>query len=211
MAATKAAISSVRVTMPSCAASIADWVWDSFRSKAFFLSSELSNSVRQYCFLLSSATCSSFNKATISSIILITFPNPDEVIFFPVSANARNSNRARPRGDCCAAFLTKARAFACIDWALTLTCTKLELALGRVFLKSSNASSSLRILIVSAKASSSSERVLERSSHSCVLVAQLFSKSARNFLSSNNAASVSGKIIFHVHYGHSQISDLFDL
>merc|ERR1719362_2750995 len=74
---------------------------------------------------------------------------------------------------------------------LTLVCIKLALALGKVFLNRSKASSSFRTLIVSAKATNSSARVFDRSSHSAVFVAQLFSKFAMNSLSAIKAASVS--------------------
>merc|ERR1740123_1199177 len=91
-------------------------------------------------------------------------------------------------------FLKSSNASSCLDAAVD-TCSRLELELelGRVFLKSSNASSSFRTLIVSAKAASSSARVFERASHSEVLVAQLFDKSAKKALSSARVACVSSR------------------
>merc|ERR1711862_839411 len=73
----------------------------------------------------------------------------------------------------------------------TCNCKKLDPAAGSVFLKSSKASSSLRILMVSDSASSSSARVLQIWSHSCCLVPQLFSRSAWNFVSCSRASLVS--------------------
>mmetsp|Transcript_54724 Transcript_54724/g.108910 ORF Transcript_54724/g.108910 Transcript_54724/m.108910 type:complete len:278 (-) Transcript_54724:261-1094(-) len=68
--------------------------------------------------------------------------------------------------------------------------------LGNVFLKRSKASSSFKILIVSLMAKISSARVLHLSAHSASLVAQPFSSSARNFLSSANVFAVSSKSSF---------------
>merc|ERR1719510_2827627 len=94
-------------------------------------------------------------------------------------------------------FRSSCMAFDRIVSKLTLVCTKLAaLALGKVFLKRSKASSSLRTLIVSANATNSSARVLDLSSHSAVFVAQLFSRFAKNSLSAISAASVSVKSSF---------------
>merc|ERR1719499_1285680 len=68
--------------------------------------------------------------------------------------------------------------------------------LGSVFLKRSSASSSFKILMVSARASNSSARTLQRSSHSVCFVEQPFSNSAKNFLSSSKAFLVSSRSSF---------------
>mmetsp|Transcript_21020 Transcript_21020/g.68075 ORF Transcript_21020/g.68075 Transcript_21020/m.68075 type:complete len:201 (-) Transcript_21020:315-917(-) len=118
--------------------------------------------------------------------------------FFPLSARAIMSR----------AGLNFLSAFLCIerimpkasarwDKAVTRSCTKLVPVLGNAFLKRSKASSSLRTLMVSAKATSSSARVLDRISHSCVLVPQLLSSSFRNFLSSEYVAEVSERSSFN--------------
>mmetsp|Transcript_46429 Transcript_46429/g.120533 ORF Transcript_46429/g.120533 Transcript_46429/m.120533 type:complete len:206 (+) Transcript_46429:682-1299(+) len=157
-------------------------------SRDFFLSSAESSSLPQYSSLESSSSCSVFRVETISSIILITWSKPT---FFPRRANSMNLSIAPPRGR--RAFDRSSRARARSSSARTCTCMKLALAPGSVFLNSSRASSSLRILMVSASASSSACRTLERSSHSAVFVEQLFSSSARNFLSPARASEVSSR------------------
>mmetsp|Transcript_25806 Transcript_25806/g.41353 ORF Transcript_25806/g.41353 Transcript_25806/m.41353 type:complete len:202 (-) Transcript_25806:472-1077(-) len=67
---------------------------------------------------------------------------------------------------------------------------------GNVFLNNSSASSSFRILIVSAIAKISSARILQRIAHSSSLVLQLFSKSFRKAESSTSAFDVSSKSSF---------------
>jgi len=74
--------------------------------------------------------------------------------------------------------------------------TKLALGPGKVFLNRSRASSSFSTLIVSASATSSSERVFDRSSHSEVFVEQLFCRFCRKSLSALRAAWVSDKSSF---------------
>mmetsp|Transcript_67736 Transcript_67736/g.191972 ORF Transcript_67736/g.191972 Transcript_67736/m.191972 type:complete len:240 (-) Transcript_67736:841-1560(-) len=198
MPASSVAISSERVAIPSSAAAIE---WSSFatvRSRAFFLSSEMSSCLPQYSFLLSSSCCSLFRLATMSSIIFMTLSKPPLLrAFFPDSASARRSSCARsrrPKAPC--ALRMAARARERIANLLVRTCTKLALALGSVFLKSSSASSSLSSLIVSARATSSSERVFDRSSHSADFVAQPLLSSARKFLSSSRDSSVSVRSSF---------------
>mmetsp|Transcript_81432 Transcript_81432/g.205760 ORF Transcript_81432/g.205760 Transcript_81432/m.205760 type:complete len:214 (+) Transcript_81432:1056-1697(+) len=71
---------------------------------------------------------------------------------------------------------------------VAVICTRLALAPGSVRLNKSSASSSLSTLMVSARATSSSARVLDRSSHSAVFVLQLVASSLRNSLSSAKAA-----------------------
>mmetsp|Transcript_61864 Transcript_61864/g.191689 ORF Transcript_61864/g.191689 Transcript_61864/m.191689 type:complete len:214 (+) Transcript_61864:1226-1867(+) len=73
---------------------------------------------------------------------------------------------------------------------------KLALMLGSVFLNKSNASSSFKTLMVSARATSSSARTFLRSSHSAVFSLQLWSKCARTCWSSASAAWVSERSSF---------------
>merc|ERR1712008_251873 len=130
-------------------------------SNPFFLSSAKSNSFPQYSFFESSSACSTLSVATISSIILMTFSNP---IFFPCNARDNNSNCAF-LGLFCMTCSSSVNALARKFRADTSICMKLE-ALGKVFLKSSSASSSFSTLMVSAKAANSSARVLTITSHS---------------------------------------------
>mmetsp|Transcript_75455 Transcript_75455/g.117962 ORF Transcript_75455/g.117962 Transcript_75455/m.117962 type:complete len:257 (+) Transcript_75455:796-1566(+) len=160
-------------------------------SKLFLLSSAVSSSFPQYSFLLSSSVCSVLRVITISSIILITLSKP---IFLPWMASAMKSRWWRSNFAELCTLRINANAFARRVVELTFTCMKLEL--GKVFLNNSKASSSLRIFIVSARAKSSSFRVLTITSHSSALVLQFFSRSARNFLSSRRAAPVSPKSFF---------------
>mmetsp|Transcript_99549 Transcript_99549/g.319507 ORF Transcript_99549/g.319507 Transcript_99549/m.319507 type:complete len:299 (-) Transcript_99549:658-1554(-) len=198
MPASRAAISCVVVSMPSFALAMAVSASAILRSRAFLLSSVWSNCMLQYSFLLSSSSCSFFNIWTISSHILMTLSNvPWLMAFLPLKVSAIMSRAGRRF---LSAFLCMARskdkAWERSVEAETRTCTKLALELGNVFLKKSSASSSFKTLIVSAKATSSSALVLERSSHSFVLVPQLDSSSARNFLSSNMVAAVSERSSF---------------
>mmetsp|Transcript_33665 Transcript_33665/g.88160 ORF Transcript_33665/g.88160 Transcript_33665/m.88160 type:complete len:402 (+) Transcript_33665:791-1996(+) len=191
MLASRLAISSFRVAMPVSAASMAVWVSSTVCSSSFFLSSVLSNCFSQYSFLESSSTCSFLSTSTISSIMLTTLLKST---FFPVSAIASKSSCAwLPRE-------WSPRAFAMAPSApwrsLSPLATWTKLAPsedGRVFLKRSRASSSLRSLMTSARARSSSERVLLRSSHSPVFVEQPFSSSARNCWSSARDSCVSAR------------------
>mmetsp|Transcript_88537 Transcript_88537/g.239623 ORF Transcript_88537/g.239623 Transcript_88537/m.239623 type:complete len:296 (+) Transcript_88537:172-1059(+) len=198
MPASRAAISCVVVSMPSFALAMAVSASAILRSRAFLLSSVWSNCMLQYSFLLSSSSCSFFNIWTISSHILMTLSNvPWLMAFLPLKVSAIMSRAGRRF---LSAFLCMARskdkAWERSVEAETRTCTKLALALGNVFLKRSSASSSFKTLIVSAKATSSSALVLERSSHSCVLVPQLLSSSFKNFLSSEYVAEVSERSSF---------------
>mmetsp|Transcript_72899 Transcript_72899/g.193638 ORF Transcript_72899/g.193638 Transcript_72899/m.193638 type:complete len:259 (-) Transcript_72899:112-888(-) len=196
--ASNAAISEARVAMPSLAAAMAPSSSETVRSKDFFLSSLKSNCSLQYSFLWSSSSCSVLSTSTMPSIILMTLSKPPlPAAFRLVKANTRRSRPVRSCGLRAPAAVRKA-AKAC--WRLAVlpaaTWTKLALALGNVFLNSSIASSSFNTLIVSASATSSSALVFFRSSHSAAFVAQLFSKPARNFLSSARAASVSERSSF---------------
>mmetsp|Transcript_55628 Transcript_55628/g.154943 ORF Transcript_55628/g.154943 Transcript_55628/m.154943 type:complete len:240 (+) Transcript_55628:910-1629(+) len=152
-------------------------------SRDFFLSSAESSSLPQYSSLESSSSCSVFRVETISSIILITLsklgapPWRDSAI---MATRGSLEARAAPRARSAAVLVSR-------EWAEVCS----SVGDGRVFLKSSSASSSLRILMVSARASSSSARVLHRASHSASFVAQLFFSSARNAWSSLSASEVS--------------------
>merc|ERR1712008_302035 len=160
-------------------------------SNPFFLSSAKSNSFHQYSFFESSSACSTLSVATISSIILMTFSNP---IFFPCNARDNNSNCAF-LGLFCMTCSSSVNALARKFRADTSICMKLE-ALGKVFLNSSNASSSFSTLMVSAKAANSSARVFTITSHSAFFFSQFSSKFARNFLSSIRASCVSPTSFF---------------
>mmetsp|Transcript_17220 Transcript_17220/g.53922 ORF Transcript_17220/g.53922 Transcript_17220/m.53922 type:complete len:206 (-) Transcript_17220:787-1404(-) len=167
-------------------------------SSSFFLSSIWSNWIAQYSFLASSSDCSFFSTSTMSSHILMTLSKvPWLMALRPLRASTRKSKPACPWAPAfCRALRTIANARTRNEAALASTCTKLALALGRVFLKSSRASSSLSTLMVSARATSSSARVFCRASHSAVFVEQLFSSPARNFLSSAKEAAVSERSSF---------------
>mmetsp|Transcript_44559 Transcript_44559/g.111953 ORF Transcript_44559/g.111953 Transcript_44559/m.111953 type:complete len:208 (-) Transcript_44559:407-1030(-) len=131
----------------------------------------------------------------MSSIILMTLSKPPVLrAFFPANASDKRSSAALSLGK--AAFFAALRASKARERTAevdTDICTRLALALapGNVFLNKSNASSSLRTLIVSASATNSSARVFERSSHSAVFVLQLLSSSWRKPVSAARAASVS--------------------
>mmetsp|Transcript_13074 Transcript_13074/g.38123 ORF Transcript_13074/g.38123 Transcript_13074/m.38123 type:complete len:233 (+) Transcript_13074:811-1509(+) len=190
-------ISSARAASASVAVAAAFSSPDRLRSRAFFLSSAMSNCLAQYSFLCSSSSCSFCSTSTMLSHILMTLSNPPRLrAFLLLSASTRKSRPARWSAPArCRAARSATRAFAGTV-VLVRTCTKLAPVLGSVFLNSSRASSSFSSLMVSARATSSSERVLERSSHSLSLVAQLFSSSAKNFWSSRRAASVSERSSF---------------
>mmetsp|Transcript_25628 Transcript_25628/g.65129 ORF Transcript_25628/g.65129 Transcript_25628/m.65129 type:complete len:227 (+) Transcript_25628:347-1027(+) len=186
MPASSALISSTRVTRRPSISSMDFEESATDCSSSFFLSSDWSNWVPQYSFLLSSPTCSVFKLATISSIMVITFSKPADL--------PRSARRMRSRAGlfmCLLAVRTNAKARALCETPLTCTCTKLELAPGKVFLKRSRASSSLRTLIVSARATNSSLRVILIASHSEVLVPQLDFNSSWNFWSAESAFFVS--------------------
>mmetsp|Transcript_40514 Transcript_40514/g.104812 ORF Transcript_40514/g.104812 Transcript_40514/m.104812 type:complete len:269 (-) Transcript_40514:784-1590(-) len=186
-----AAISSVAVAMPSFVSSMTVWRSARVRSRAFFLSSDSSNWTPQYSFLVSSSTCSFFRVVTSSSIMVMTFSKP---IFLPLSAKEIKSNWGL--STLLEALLMMFRAFAKTAWRFVFSWTKLALALGSVFLKSSSASSSLSTLMVSARATNSSERVFLISSHSAVLEPQLVSSSIANLVSALSEALVSSKSFF---------------
>mmetsp|Transcript_14841 Transcript_14841/g.39594 ORF Transcript_14841/g.39594 Transcript_14841/m.39594 type:complete len:223 (+) Transcript_14841:790-1458(+) len=183
----RALISSARVAMLSSVSSIAFSRSLSLMSSTFFSSSAVSSSFSQYAFFASSEACSSPSSATMLSIILRTL---SKLLAPPRSAREMSATRG-------SWLLTLSRAFkAAVCTSLLVTCSCISVGVGRVFLKSSKASSSLRILMVSARARSSSVRVFERSSHSAVFVSQPFSSSAKNFLSASRAFAVSSKSSF---------------
>mmetsp|Transcript_14825 Transcript_14825/g.33355 ORF Transcript_14825/g.33355 Transcript_14825/m.33355 type:complete len:351 (-) Transcript_14825:375-1427(-) len=186
MASFNALISSVTVVKSSVVTSMDFSRSDSVFSKAFFSSSAVSKSFAQVAFLVSSSTCSFFSRATISSIMVKTFSKPT---FLPLKASMRKFNWLL----CAGSARNTERAWLETSFEVTCTCTKLLAGLGSVFLKSSSASSSLRILMVSASASFSSARFFSIASHSLSLVAQFSSMSAKNFWSSAKASSVSSK------------------
>mmetsp|Transcript_65638 Transcript_65638/g.165390 ORF Transcript_65638/g.165390 Transcript_65638/m.165390 type:complete len:259 (-) Transcript_65638:808-1584(-) len=198
MPSSKLAMSSLNVAMASVASAMAFSSSDNVRSRPFFLSSAWSNCKPQYSFLSSSSFCSCLRTATMLSIILMTLSKPPWLnAFLPESATAIKSSAARSLGDAlCEASRTTSKARARSLEAPDANWTKLAPALGNVFLNKSSASSSLRTLMVSAKATSSSARVFERSSHSAVFVAQFVSNSLRKFWSARSAASVSERSSF---------------
>mmetsp|Transcript_21619 Transcript_21619/g.37050 ORF Transcript_21619/g.37050 Transcript_21619/m.37050 type:complete len:347 (+) Transcript_21619:629-1669(+) len=145
-------------------------------SRPFFLSSEMSNWSSQYAFLASSWAWSFLSSAMSASIILMILSKP---IWPPCRAiwtkSTPGSLLCRELRVCSARWRTL--------FVLACTCIKL-LAAGRVFLKSSSASSSLSMVIVSLNATSSSLDIFLNSSHSFVFAAQFSSKFAKKAWSS---------------------------
>mmetsp|Transcript_52869 Transcript_52869/g.112860 ORF Transcript_52869/g.112860 Transcript_52869/m.112860 type:complete len:207 (-) Transcript_52869:932-1552(-) len=179
MPASRAFSSSPRAARPSSAEAMAASSSEMARSKALSLSSVMSNCVLQYSFLLSSSTCSFLSISTMSSHILMTFSKP-LVEPLPLRERARRSKEVRcSRGTCL--WATRMALRAAVLWLLVaeVSCIRLVSGEGRVFLKRSSASSSLRTLMVSLRATSSSARNFCRSSHSLAFVPQLFSNSAK--------------------------------
>mmetsp|Transcript_44451 Transcript_44451/g.73914 ORF Transcript_44451/g.73914 Transcript_44451/m.73914 type:complete len:321 (+) Transcript_44451:703-1665(+) len=161
-------------------------------SRLFFLSSAPSNWDSQYSFLWSSSSCSSVRSFTISSIIFTTL---SKFTFLPCSANAMKSSCDLWPGEWRHASVIMANACSRCFALLTVTWTK-ELAPGSVFLNISSASSSLRILIVSASATCSSARIFMFASYSSFFVPQFASRSAKNLESSAKAFCVSLRSCF---------------
>mmetsp|Transcript_2051 Transcript_2051/g.6109 ORF Transcript_2051/g.6109 Transcript_2051/m.6109 type:complete len:252 (-) Transcript_2051:535-1290(-) len=160
-------------------------------AKSLTLSSAASICLSQYSFLDSSSTCSWARRASMSSTILMTL---EKSTLRPPSMNSTKRTFKRPPG--CSPWrpwsAESARCRACS--APCANCTKL--ALGSVFLKSSRASSSLRIVMVSEMASSSSERICALISHSSFFVWQFCCRSAWKRWSSSRASSVSVRSSF---------------
>mmetsp|Transcript_19696 Transcript_19696/g.52245 ORF Transcript_19696/g.52245 Transcript_19696/m.52245 type:complete len:274 (-) Transcript_19696:651-1472(-) len=186
------AISSASAAMFSSALAIAVSVSAATCSSSFFLSSVESNVDRQYSFLSASSSPSFFKAPTISSIMEMTFSKP---IFLPRRASTRKPRRAclgfAWRARCRRATARDRRSALC-----TFTCSRLALGAGSVFLKSSRASSSFKILIVSARARSSSLRVFTRASYSASFVEHPAFRSASSFLSSRRLPAASSRSAF---------------
>mmetsp|Transcript_76648 Transcript_76648/g.121029 ORF Transcript_76648/g.121029 Transcript_76648/m.121029 type:complete len:267 (-) Transcript_76648:652-1452(-) len=192
MPSSRLSISLLSVAICSSASAIALLTSEISHSRPFFLSSDLSSSAKQYSFLSVSTLCSFLRSTTSSSIILIILSKP---ILPPRMASSIKSRRGSFFW--LAAWIDfKAESARCrITPAVTFICNRLLAAAddGRVFLKSSSASSSLSTFIVSAKATNSIASVFLYSAHSAFFAAQFASKSARNFLSSASASFVSSK------------------
>mmetsp|Transcript_39508 Transcript_39508/g.88427 ORF Transcript_39508/g.88427 Transcript_39508/m.88427 type:complete len:220 (+) Transcript_39508:710-1369(+) len=167
--------SSVSVAMASVVSAIEASRSLSVWPSSLTLSSVVSNCPSQYSFLWSSSSCSWPKTATRSSMSVKTF---SKLTFLPVRATVMRSKAARL--ECTAgAFWMSLSAFFRMSRLLASIWTKL--GLGKVFLKSSRASSSFKILIVSAMATFSSALIFSISSHSLSFAAQFSSMSARNF------------------------------
>mmetsp|Transcript_92716 Transcript_92716/g.240013 ORF Transcript_92716/g.240013 Transcript_92716/m.240013 type:complete len:259 (-) Transcript_92716:435-1211(-) len=184
MLAVKLEISSFKEAMAPSPSEIA--VSNSFflRNIASVSSSDTSNSFVQYSFFLSSSTCSLPNWITNLSIISA---NLSKLVFLPCMANEMKSKRESLR------MSAPKTCLACRMTSLLDTCTCSNEVLGRVFLKRSKASSSFKILMVSERATSSSDRVLDRAAHSSFFVAQFLPKSAKNLMSSAKPFFVSSR------------------
>mmetsp|Transcript_105793 Transcript_105793/g.257020 ORF Transcript_105793/g.257020 Transcript_105793/m.257020 type:complete len:212 (+) Transcript_105793:840-1475(+) len=187
-----AATSSVRVAMLPSASSMALPKSETANSSSFFSSSFLSSSDSQYAFFLSSLACSWPSNSTMLSIMVRTL---SKLTFFPWSASTKKSRRGSASILRCR-LLAMSACNACRRTSLPLALVCRSEGLGSVFLKSSRESSSLRILMVSARATSSSERVFCTTSHSAFFFSQFLSRSAKNFLSSSNDFVVSSKSSF---------------
>mmetsp|Transcript_90277 Transcript_90277/g.255294 ORF Transcript_90277/g.255294 Transcript_90277/m.255294 type:complete len:225 (-) Transcript_90277:812-1486(-) len=189
MAAFRSAISWVQVAIAALRSSMAVLETSIPRSSSFFWSSDLSSSVSQYSFLLSSSACSFLRFTIISSISLMTFSKP---AVLPCMASSTRSISGPRLGAERSSRSAWARSVASPCW----TCTKLDEAEGSVFLNSSSASSAFKASMVSDSATSSSARTLQRASHSAVFVAHPFSSSARNFSSCAFDSAVSSLSFF---------------
>mmetsp|Transcript_88331 Transcript_88331/g.253032 ORF Transcript_88331/g.253032 Transcript_88331/m.253032 type:complete len:226 (+) Transcript_88331:782-1459(+) len=186
MLAVKDLISSPSWASPPVASSLAFSKLSYSRSNTLCSSSDLSIAVWQYSFFESSSCCSLPSKAVMSSIILRTFSKlPDR----PANAIMIMFKRVSSFLPCLAFKASIALRFKIRP--LTWVCS--SAGLGKVFLNNSRASSSLRILIVSARATSSSPLVLDLSSHSAFFVVHEVDMSARNFRSSSKAAVLSSR------------------
>mmetsp|Transcript_33688 Transcript_33688/g.88241 ORF Transcript_33688/g.88241 Transcript_33688/m.88241 type:complete len:222 (+) Transcript_33688:263-928(+) len=146
----------------------------------------------QYSFLLSSSACSSARSFTMLSIIEMIFA---KLKSRPCRAMVRKSSCALSVGALPARDLsTSARARFRSAMPLASICTKL--GDGRVFLNSSRASSSDKILMVSWMATSSSARSFLRSSHSPVFESQSFWICSANLRSSARLPCVAWRSCF---------------
>mmetsp|Transcript_46426 Transcript_46426/g.120524 ORF Transcript_46426/g.120524 Transcript_46426/m.120524 type:complete len:223 (+) Transcript_46426:800-1468(+) len=186
MAAFRSAISWVQVAIAALRSSMAVLDTSMPRSSSFFWSSDLSSSVSQYSFLLSSSACSFLRFTIISSMSVMTFSKP---AVLPCMASSTRSISGPRLGAERSSRSAWARSVASPCW----TCTKLDEAEGSVFLNSSSASSAFKASMVSDSATSSSARTLQRASHSASLVAQPFFSSARYWVSSSSVSLVSSR------------------
>merc|ERR1719460_3450369 len=110
------------------------------------------------------------------------------------------------RGSALCPFSTdKTRCF--ITFLLTCTCTKLLLAEGNVFLKSSSASSSLSTLMVSASATISLASISLYAAHSAFLSSQFLSRSAKNFFIFGHTFLSVFEVVLHLSNFDTQLSD----
>mmetsp|Transcript_95563 Transcript_95563/g.275332 ORF Transcript_95563/g.275332 Transcript_95563/m.275332 type:complete len:280 (+) Transcript_95563:802-1641(+) len=195
MPASRALISSVVVSMPSLASAITVDKSSIDRCSSFCLSSAVSNCLAQYSFLSSSSVCSFFSVPTSSSTSWMTFSKPT---LRPRKASEMKSKprRPAPRGARARAAAKSSLACERIEAAVTCTCMKLSPGLGKVFLNKSSASSSLRILTVSANATISWARVFFSSSWIFSFSSQFFSRSAAKALSCSRPSAVSSTSFF---------------
>mmetsp|Transcript_87356 Transcript_87356/g.231203 ORF Transcript_87356/g.231203 Transcript_87356/m.231203 type:complete len:259 (-) Transcript_87356:656-1432(-) len=181
-------MSSVACAIPFSVLPMELVVFSNVNSRDFFLSSESSNWSSQYSFLCSSSSCSCFSIATMSSIIATTFAKDT---WRPERDSMMRSNFVWPCWSERRADRTDANASLRMVAEVTSTCIRPTPGAGNVFLKSSRASSSFNILMVSASARSSAARVFLRSSHSAAFVSHPFSSSVRKVLSSARLSDVS--------------------
>mmetsp|Transcript_102993 Transcript_102993/g.296582 ORF Transcript_102993/g.296582 Transcript_102993/m.296582 type:complete len:231 (-) Transcript_102993:568-1260(-) len=195
MPASSVLISSARVATRSLVSAIIVSRSSTERSSSLCLSSAMSSCWPQYSCLCRSSACSCSNVAMSSSIIFRTLSKP---ILRPRRAKEMKSKRSRlmPRGMRELAFASISRACARMEAEVTCICTKLAVGLGSVFLKSSSASSSFKILIVSDRATTSWARTCFSSSWTLALESQFFSRSAATALSCSRVAAVSPRSFF---------------
>mmetsp|Transcript_44364 Transcript_44364/g.70248 ORF Transcript_44364/g.70248 Transcript_44364/m.70248 type:complete len:252 (+) Transcript_44364:143-898(+) len=188
MPSSSALISLESVLIVSSRSAIAFPRSETVSSRFFKSSSVLSIIFSQYSFFSSSDFCSSPSNNTMSSIIFKTF---SKLTFFPLRASEIRFKRKSPFSVC-----NSDNALAFTDCSVDFNCS--NEGVGKVFLKSSKASSSFKSLMVSAIANNSSARTLQRTSHSSSLVLQFFSKSLRKAASSTKDLVVSSKSSFSV-------------
>mmetsp|Transcript_51375 Transcript_51375/g.116742 ORF Transcript_51375/g.116742 Transcript_51375/m.116742 type:complete len:228 (-) Transcript_51375:832-1515(-) len=155
-------------------------------ASSLFSSSVLSISASQKAFFWSSSSCSFFREATILSTSSITFSKPP---FLPCRA-IRITSTLTERGS----FRNCSLIFPRASLSLVRTCNRL--GEGRVFLKSSKASSEFSSLMVSAIATSSWARVPLASSCSFAFVLQSSAKPDKKVSSAPFEVSVSLRSFF---------------
>mmetsp|Transcript_59862 Transcript_59862/g.151623 ORF Transcript_59862/g.151623 Transcript_59862/m.151623 type:complete len:266 (-) Transcript_59862:742-1539(-) len=196
MPAFKFLISSMMVLTASCISALEVSRFLAFRCKSFFLSSATSNSLIQYACLASSSFCSISKVTTNLSMRRRTCSMPT---FRPRNAKETKSMWTPwPRGSFARASCREPRASSRTEAADCCNCKKLAAELGNVFLNKSRASSSLRTLIVSAKATISWARIFLPSSWMALFFSQFFCKSTKKALSSTTDFDESLKSFFIV-------------